>query len=94
MIIGGALWSAWRFARARTNPGNGRRAAANLLIALGTLVLSSGGLIQGFAGGKDEAFVISLAAGIIVIYVGFLVAAGVGTRRSTPAVGTPAPARS
>ena len=27
VIIGGALWSAWRFARSRTTPGNGRRAA-------------------------------------------------------------------
>jgi hypothetical protein len=94
VIIGGALWSAWRFAHARTQPGNARRAGANVLIALGTLVLSSGGLIQGFAGGKDEAFVITLAVGIVVIYVGFLVAAGAGARRSTPAVGTPAPARS
>ncbi len=80
VIIAGALWSAWRFARARTTPGNGRRAAANLLIALGTLVLSSGGLIQGFAG-KDEAFVISLASGIAVIYAGFLVAAGASAAR-------------
>jgi hypothetical protein len=80
VIIGGALWSAWRFARARATPGNGRRAAANLLIALGTLVLSSGGLIQGIAG-KDEAFVITLASGITVIYAGFLVARPPGSRR-------------
>lgn len=74
VIIAGALISAWRYGRHRETPGNGRRAAANLLIALGTLVLSSGGLIQGIAG-KDEAFVISLAVGISVIYAGFLVAA-------------------
>jgi hypothetical protein len=84
VIIAGALWSAWRFARSRTTPGNGRRAAANLLIALGTLVLSSGGLIQGIAG-KDEAFVITLAAGILVIYFGFLVASGAGARRTAAA---------
>ena len=84
VIIAGALWSAYRFARARTKPGNGRRAAANLLIALGTLVLSSGGLIQGIAG-KDEAFVISLASGITVIYVGFLVASGAGAVARSPA---------
>lgn len=91
VIIGGALWSAWRFARARDTPGNGRRAAANLLIALGTLVLSSGGLIQGVAG-KDEAFVITLASGILVIYIGFLVAAGAGAKRekAASAVGNPA----
>jgi hypothetical protein len=83
VIIAGALWSAYRFARARTKPGNGRRAAANLLIALGTLVLSSGGLIQGIAG-KDEAFVISLASGITVIYLGFLVASGAGASARSP----------
>jgi hypothetical protein len=75
VILAGALWSAARYARARSVPGNGRRAAANLLIAAGTLVLSSGGLLQGIAG-KDEAFVISLASGITIIYAGFLVAAG------------------
>jgi hypothetical protein len=94
VIIGGALWSAWRFAHARHQPGNGRRAGANVLIALGTLVLSSGGLIQGFAG-KDEAFVISLASGIVVIYVGFLVASGAGARRtSRSGVETAAPGAS
>jgi hypothetical protein len=80
VIIVGALWSAWRFARARSEPGNGRRAGANLLIALGTLILSSGGLIQGIAG-KDEAFVLTLAVGIAVIYAGFLVASGARSSR-------------
>ena len=55
VIIGGAL--VVRVAlRPRPAAGQRRRAAANVLIALGTLVLSSGGLIQGIAG-KDEAFV-------------------------------------
>jgi hypothetical protein len=94
VIIAGALWSAYRFARSRTTPGNGRRAAANVLSALGTLVLSSGGLIQGVAG-KDEAFVITLASGILVIYAGFLVAAGAGARRDAPPpVSNVAPVRS
>jgi len=96
VIIAGALWSAWRFARSRATPGNGRRAAANLLIALGTLMLSSGGLIQGVAG-KDEAFVITLASGIMVIYAGFLVAAGASARRETsnaPNIRIPEPVRS
>ena len=74
VILIGALVSAGRFWRDRSAPGNGRRAGANLLIALGTVVLSSGGLIQGIAG-KDGAFVLSLAIGISVIYAGFLVAA-------------------
>ena len=73
VIVVGAIVSAVRFARARDVPGHGRRALANVLIALGTLVLSSGGLIQGVAG-KDEAFVLTLAVGISVIYAGFSVA--------------------
>jgi hypothetical protein len=78
VLIGGAIWSAVRFARMRT-PGSGRLASGNALIALGTLVLSSGGLIQGTVG-HDEAFAISLAAGISVVYTGFLVASGVRPR--------------
>jgi hypothetical protein len=49
-------------------------AAANVLIALGTLILSGGGTLQGVLG-HDEAFTLSLATGIAVIYGGFLVAA-------------------
>ena len=85
VVFGGAAWSATRFARAArgralsTRPGvgrppAGRMAAANALIALGTLVLSGGGLLQGFLG-HDEAFTVSLATGIGVVYAGFLVAA-------------------
>ncbi len=87
VIIVGALISAWRYGRDRTQSGNGRRAGANLLIALGTIVLSSGGLIQGIAG-KDGAFVVSLAVGISVIYAGFLVAAAApGSRGALVGVG-------
>ncbi len=80
VILGGALWSGYRYARARDEPRSARLAAANGLIALGTLVLSSGGLVQG-AIGHDEAFTLSLAVGITVIYAGFLVAEG---RRPAP----------
>ena len=55
--------------------GSGALAGGNALIALGTLVLSSGGILQGIVG-ADEAFVVSLAAGIAVIYAGFVVASG------------------
>ena len=50
-----------RLARDRTRPGNGRRAAANGLIAAGTLVLSSGGLLQGLVG-HDTVPGVALAA--------------------------------
>jgi hypothetical protein len=73
VILGGAIWSCARFLRDRDDPRRGRLAIANLLIAFGTLVLSSGGLVQG-ALGHDEAFTLSLAVGIAVIYAGFLVA--------------------
>jgi hypothetical protein len=76
VVFAGAAWSAARFARSR-NPGSGKLAGGNALIALGTLVLSSGGLLQGIVGNSDEAFAISLAVGITVIYAGFAVASGI-----------------
>jgi hypothetical protein len=82
VILAGAIWSAVRYARDRSTPGNARLAAANALIALGTLVLSSGGLVQGLVG-HDEAFTLSLAVGNSVIYAGFLVAEGRSSRRSS-----------
>jgi hypothetical protein len=75
VIIAGAVVSAIRFARDPSIPGHGRLAGANALIALGTLVLSSGGLIQGVVG-HDEAFALSLAVGISIVYVGFVLASG------------------
>ncbi len=95
VIFGGAIYSAVRFFRRRTQPGAARLAAANGLIALGTLVLSSGGLVQG-AIGHDEAFTISVAVGISVIYAGFLVTnprpAAVPKPVPTPESGLPHPA--
>ena len=88
IVLVGAIVSAVRFARSRA-PGTSRLAGGNALIALGTLVLSSGGLVQG-AVGKDEAFALTLASGIAVIYAGFAVASSVprpaserSTRRGT-----------
>jgi hypothetical protein len=79
VVFGGAAWSAVRFARAKKE--SGRMAGANALIALGTLILSGGGILQGVLG-HDEAFTVSLASGIAVVYAGFLVAA----RRAPTAV--------
>jgi hypothetical protein len=73
VIIGGAVLSAVRYARNRRTSDGARLFGANVLIALGTLVLSSGGLVQGIVG-HDEAFTLSLTIGITVIYAGFLVA--------------------
>jgi hypothetical protein len=84
VVLVGAVVSTVRFARSRAE-GTSRLAAGNALIALGTLVLSSGGLVQG-AVGKDQAFALTLATGIAVIYAGFAVASSVprpATVRST-----------
>jgi hypothetical protein len=75
VILLGAVASAVRYARRRGEPGHAARAAANALIAAGTLVLSSGGLLQGFVG-HDQAFAATLAAGIVLIYAGFRAAGG------------------
>jgi hypothetical protein len=85
VIVVGALWSLARLLTADGGEGSGRGrlAAANALVALGTLVLSSGGLVQGFVG-HDEAFALTLAVGIAVIYAGFLVADGRGPRVPEP----------
>lgn len=69
-IIGGALWSAWRVLRHRNAPG--RLAFGNVLIALGTLVLSASGTLAGRLG-KDRAFAVTLLVGIVVLFAGFLV---------------------
>jgi hypothetical protein len=96
VVFAGAVWSAVRFARSR-RPGSGYLAGGNALIALGTLILSSGGLLQGIVG-SDEAFAISLALGISVIYGGFVVASSVSRAAvvaydAAPAEGSDASAR-
>jgi len=73
VVIVGALWSAGRYFSRRTTDAR-RRAGANGLIALGTLVLSAGGILEGLLGGHDEAFAITLVTGVALIYAGFLLA--------------------
>ena len=82
VIIAGALWSVYRLARHRRPalPGVPRGATSsvhlvvgNLLIAVGTLVLSASGTVAGRLG-KDTAFALTLLIGIAVLFVGFLVA--------------------
>ena len=96
VVFGGAAWSAVRLLRGR-QPGSGRLALANLLIALGTAMLSASGLLNSVLGEMD-AFAVTLAAGITVIFGGFLVAGlAPATRRAGDAVrpsGAPAAAPS
>lgn len=90
VIVVGAVWSLVRLLRSAGVPGRARLAAANALVALGTLVLSSGGLVQGRMG-HDEAFAVTLALGIAVVYTGFLVADGVRRPAAAPALPSPPP---
>ncbi len=66
VIFLGAVLSAYRFRR-------GRRLWSNVLIALGTVILSSSGLLNSVLDEMDG-FAVTLVAGITVIYAGFLVA--------------------
>lgn len=74
-IFLGAAWSAVRYRR-------GRMLWSNVLIALGTLLLSSSGLLNSVLDEMDG-FAVTLVAGISVIFAGFLVATG-GQRRPAP----------
>jgi len=96
VIIVGALWSAGRVVRGRIPAAttSARRAASNprmlaggnVLIAVGALVLSASGTLAGRLG-KDTAFAVTLVAGIVVLFAGFVVASNaVGTRPRISAV--------
>ena len=92
VIFGGAIWSAGSLLRRHRRPAHGsapsipagRLALANVLIAVGTLVLSAGGTLNSVLNEMD-AFAISLVAGILLIFVGFLLTGS----RATPAVVEP-----
>ncbi len=90
VIIVGALWSALRVARGRIPAAttSARRAATsprmlalgNVLIAIGAVILSASGTLAGRLG-KDKAFAVTLAVGVVVLFAGFMVASNaVGTR--------------
>jgi hypothetical protein len=67
VLIGGALWSAWIFLRKRHN---GRRALANVIIAVGVFIVAFGGTaaFTGLGGILELTNLIGLA----VIFAGFL----------------------
>jgi hypothetical protein len=94
VVLGGAVWSAWRFWRSRrAAPARGpagRLAGANVLIATGTLVLGAGGLFNSVLDAM-EAFAVTLLVGIAFVFAGFLVATSsprprpiAGDRRAGP----------
>jgi hypothetical protein len=67
VLVGGALWSAWIFFSKRHN---GRRAIANVIIAVGVFVVAAGGTVAftGLGGVLEYTNLIGLA----VIFAGFL----------------------
>ena len=81
MLVGGTLWSAWRM---RGRPELKDRFVGTLLIAIGaTIIAGFGSTFAAF--GKLPLFSVSLLAGIVVMFWGFL-------RASKPtAVPSPAP---
>lgn len=89
VVFAGAAWSAVRIRR-------GRMVAANVLIAVGTVVLSASGVLNSVA---DEmtGFAITLVVGISVMFAGFLVATTPSAARAATAsrpLREAAPARS
>jgi hypothetical protein len=92
VIIGGALWSAARLFmhRREANPGlaPGRLAAANVLIAVGTIVISFKSAFESL-GDDETAFAAALAVGITIIFAGFLLT---NTSAARPDAGEEQPA--
>jgi hypothetical protein len=93
IIVGGALWSVWRLVQGRDRgaaarpAGNPRQlVAGNLLIAAGTLVLSASGTLNARLG-AETAFAVTLVAGVVLLFLGFLVATSASTaaRAAAPA---------
>jgi hypothetical protein len=87
VIVAGALWSAWRVLRGRRRAAAGwtaapgRLALGNVLIAAGTLVLSASGTLNARLG-AETAFAVTLATGVTVLFVGFLVATSAAPART------------
>jgi hypothetical protein len=84
VIVVLALWSAWRLLRGKRSVsgtvgsgtvGSGALALGNVVIALGTIVLSASGTLAGRVG-KQEAFAITLVIGVVVLFAGFAIATG------------------
>jgi hypothetical protein len=69
VVVGGALWSAWRLARSRQAHLK-RLAGANALIATGTFIVA---VASGFARyGRGVVFAVGLFFGVSVMFLGFL----------------------
>lgn len=72
IVIGGALWSVGRLLARRG--GLVQPVAANLLIALGTLLISFKRPFVELTGSDETGLAMALAAGLAVMFAGFLIA--------------------
>jgi hypothetical protein len=79
ILVGGALWSAYRFRRLGTMR---NRMFGCIAIAIGTLTTASGGVLTRL--GNEEFLYISMAVGIAVIYWGYLLARAPARAVSVP----------
>jgi hypothetical protein len=97
VIIIGAMWSVARLMSGRSPAIGGARrdglvsarrlVVSNVLVALGTLVLSASGSLAGRLG-EERAFTVTLSIGVVVLFIGFLVPSA----RSSAQVATGFPA--
>lgn len=78
ILVGGLVYSAWRFRRLGIQR---ERMIGCLLIAIGTLVVASGGTLTRL--GNDEYFYIAMATGVALIFAGYLRTRGKQPRRGT-----------
>jgi hypothetical protein len=90
VLAGGALYSAWKL---RVAGGSGRRAAGCVLIAVGTIIVASGGTLTRF--GRPEFLYLPMALGIAVIFSGVALTRQPNAPRATTrrAPLTPLPSR-
>lgn len=71
IVVGGALWSAWRLARNR-EPHLRALAMGNILIALGTTVVAAASAVLRLGRLGSAIFSVGLLMGIVVMFTGFL----------------------
>lgn len=86
VVLGGAVWSVFTLAR-RPEARLRRLAQGNALIALGTIVVAVGSAFARF--GQGAYFAIGLAAGVSIMFAGFIRTRGPAARPATEALGSP-----
>ena len=69
VVVGGALWSAWRLARTKQEHLR-HLVTANVLIASGTFVVAVASIFARF--GRGSVFAIGLLVGVTMMFMGFL----------------------